>query len=251
MWFNGAAADSQQSDSNHAQASQAECSSAEQQPVSLPLPDQFHLPSEPAQQPSMSGNAADTHVQQACPAHAVDAQHPSMTNEAAGAMQQLPQGKAAPVIQSAESLSAWLGSEATSRVTSRAASRDLAEAEAKLTLASEAVLAADCNNSGNDCNQSRHEHVTADAAAKADCVSSQHTQNRQQQAFASTATAKVVKRFGQLSVSHEAYRESAEPECDIYNLESPGPILIAGQTGALVSSNNNNTSFCRRVSHVI
>ena len=251
MWFNGAAADSQQSDSNHAQASQAECSSAEQQPMSLPLPDKFDLSSRPDQQPSMRGSVEDAHVQQTCPAHASDAQHPSTADEASGTIQQQQQGKAAPVIQSAESLSTWLGSEATSRVTSRAASSDLAEAEAKLTMASKAVMAADCSNSSSDCNHSRHEHVTADVDAKAGYVSSQHTQKRQQQASTGTATAKVVKRFGQLSVSHEACRESAEPECDIYNLESPGPILIAGQTGALVSSNNNNTSFCRRVSHVI
>lgn len=248
MWFNGAAADSQQSDSNHAQASQAECSSAEPQPMSLPLPDQFDLSSGPDHQPSMSGSIEDAHAQQTCPAYASDAAHPSMTDEAKGAMQQQ-QGKAAPVIQSAESLSTWLGIEATSRVTSRAASSDLAEAEAKLTMASTAVMAAGCSNSSSDCNRSRHEHVTADVDAKAGYVSSQHTQHRQQQAATSTATAKMVKRFGQLSVSHEACRESAEPECDIYNLESPGPILIAGQTGALVSSNNNNTCFSRRVSH--
>ena len=263
MWFNGAAADSEHSEGNPAQTLQAECSSSEPQavaavssePTGTSAVDSKHTMEDEGHHPSMPSASQKEHSQQ--PGHEVVYLQPSsMTNDLHIAQPQdqyQDQDQAAPnLIQSAESLSAWLGS--------RTASLDANDAPESLAPIAEAGSSSDVtavsvqhspqaatatavaetepevSTSSEKHVQDSYQYAAARPSWTAECCNGncEDANDAGQQAPAALTSARAVKRYGQLSVSHEASGENTEPECDIYNLESPGPILIAGQHGALV-----------------
>ena len=261
MWFNGAAADSEHSEGNPAQTSQAECSSSEPRPVAAvsmepadtSAADSNHAVENEGHHPSMLSTSWGEHEQQQHGCDPLNLQQSCLTNHLHMGQQQQDQDQAAPnLIQSAESLSTWLGS--------RTASLDANDAPEALTPIAEAgssshVTALSVQHSP----QAATATAVAETEPEVSTSSEKHVQDSDQYAVArpswtavccngncedakdagqhapaSLTSARAVKRYGQLSVSHEASRENTQPECDIYNLESPGPILIAGQHGALV-----------------
>lgn len=259
MWFNGAAADSEHSEGNPAQTSQAECSSSEPRPVAAvslepagtAAADSNHAVEDEGHHPSMlSTSWGDYEQQQQHGCDPLNLQQSCITNDLHMEEQQ-DQDQAAPnLIQSAESLSAWLGS--------RTASLDANDAPEALTSIAEADYISDATAvtvqhslqhataaAGKECEvsvstekhaQDSNQYAAARPSVTAECFSAncEAAKDVDQQAPSGTTSARAVKRYSQLSVSHEASRKNTEPECDIYNLESPGPILIAGQNGALV-----------------
>lgn len=261
MWFNGAAADSDQSVGTQIQDSGAECNSREPQPDDI-LPAE-QLEGNAAVSPLADANEA-VHAQhlnileqvwegcqqQQHAEQAVIRQTLSLSDEQSGVHQQQ-HGAADPAqMQSAESLSAWLGSEAASRT----ASIGLADtppleapsagfqtdscASIPVHHCATADTAADLSNSDEHGQDSHQLPVTRRHVQEADVIGGvEKSQHIQPPTSAPPASAVNRLQYSQLSVSQG---DTNEPECDIYNLESPGPILIAGHNGTLVSHAESN-----------